>query len=47
MPWGAGSLNEADSNWGFSSHMCRPRTALGACAVKDKIYAVGGQACPC
>lgn len=47
VPWGAGLLNEADSNWGFCGQMCRPRTALGACAVKDKIYAVGGQACPC
>ena len=27
--------------------MCQARTALGACALKDKIYAVGGQVCVC
>ena len=47
MPWAPGSHDRADSSWTFCSPMCRPRTALGACAIKDRIYAVGGQVCFC
>ena len=47
MPWGQGEHDRTDSSWSFCSPMCQPRTALGACALKDKIYAVGGQACLC
>ena len=42
MPWGA-KLHGVNGSWSFCSPLCRPRTALGACAVRDRIYAVGGQ----
>ena len=42
MPWGA-KLHGVSGSWSFCSPLCRPRTALGACAVRDRIYAVGGQ----
>ena len=33
--------------WAAAPAMCTPRTALGAAALADRIYAVGGQVRPC
>lgn len=42
--WGDAARVEEEP-WTAAPAMCTPRTALGAAAVADRIYAVGGQVC--